>query len=64
MDDRFVLYFGIFVAGILGGKYKLIEKMKFRHVIFISPLFIILVYFYVAFINPKEIRSFLFSLLV
>lgn len=59
MDDRFVLYFGIFVAGILGGKYKLIEKMKFRHVIFISPLFIILVYLYVAFINPKEIRSFL-----
>jgi peptidoglycan/LPS O-acetylase OafA/YrhL len=59
MDERFLFFFGIFVAGILGAKYKLIEKMKFRHVIFVSPLFVILVYFYVAFIHPKEIRSFL-----
>ena len=59
MDERFLFFFGIFVAGILGAKYKLIEKMKFRHVIFVSPLFVILVYFYVAIINPKEIRSFL-----
>jgi len=59
MDERFLFFFGIFVAGILGAKYKFIEKMKFRHVIFVSPLFVILVYFYVAIINPKEIRSFL-----
>ena len=58
MDERFLFFFGIFVAGMLGAKYKLIEKMKFRHVTFFSPLFVILVYFYVAFIHPREIRSF------
>jgi len=59
MDERFLFFFGIFVAGILGAKYKLIEKMKLGHVILVSPLFVILVYFYVAFISPKEIQSFL-----
>ena len=58
MDERFLFFFGIFVAGMLGAKYKWIEKMKFSHVTFVSPLFVILVYFYVAFIHPKEIRSF------
>lgn len=59
VDERFLFFFGIFVAGILGAKYKWIEKMKFRHVIFVSPLIVILVYFYVVFIHPKEIRSYL-----
>ena len=59
MDQRFLFFFGIFVAGMLGGKYKLIEKMKFSHVTLTSPLFVILVYIYVAFIHAKEIRSFL-----
>ena len=59
MDERFLLYFGIFAAGILGARYQLIEKMKFRYITFVSPLFVILVYFYAAFIHPKEIRSFL-----
>jgi peptidoglycan/LPS O-acetylase OafA/YrhL len=59
MDERFLFYFGIFAAGILGARYQLIEKMKFRHITFVSPLFVILVYFYAAFIHPKEIRSFL-----
>jgi peptidoglycan/LPS O-acetylase OafA/YrhL len=58
IDERFILYFGIFVAGILGAKYELIEKMEFSHTTFVSPLLVILVYFYVAFIHPKEIRSF------
>jgi peptidoglycan/LPS O-acetylase OafA/YrhL len=58
IDERFILYFGIFVAGILGAKYKLIEKMKFSYATFVSLLLVILVYFYVAFIHPKEIQSF------
>jgi peptidoglycan/LPS O-acetylase OafA/YrhL len=57
IDERFILYFGIFVAGILGAKYKLVEKIKFSHVVFVSPLLVILVYFYVAFIHPQEIQS-------
>jgi peptidoglycan/LPS O-acetylase OafA/YrhL len=59
IDERFLLFFGIFAAGMLGAKYKLIERMKFRHITFVSLLFVILVYSYVAFIHPKEIRSFL-----
>jgi len=58
MDERFLFFFGIFVAGILGARYQLIEKMKFRHVTFVLALFVILVYLYAAFIHPKEIRSF------
>ncbi len=59
MDERFLIYFGIFAAGILGARYQLIEEMKFKHVTFLSPLLVILVYFYAAFIHPKEIQSFL-----
>ncbi len=58
MDERSFFYFGIFAVGILAARYQLIEKMKFKHVLFVLPLFIILVYFYAAFIYPKEIRSF------
>ncbi len=58
MDERFLMYFGIFVAGILGARYKLIEKMKLSHVAFVSPLFVVLVYFYVFSIQTKEILSF------
>jgi len=59
MDERFLFYFGIFAAGILGAKYQLIEKIRSRHVTVIFPLFVILVYFYAVFIHAKEIRSFL-----
>jgi peptidoglycan/LPS O-acetylase OafA/YrhL len=58
MDERFLFYFGIFAAGTLGARYRLLEKMKFRHLAFVSPLFVILVSFYAAFIYPKEILSF------
>jgi len=58
MDERFLLFFGIFAAGMLGAKHKLIEKMEFSYGTFVSPLFVVLVYLYVAFIHPKEIRSF------
>lgn len=58
MDERFLMYFGIFVAGIMGARFKVIEKMKVRHFIFVSLLFIILACFYVAFIHWKEIPSY------
>jgi peptidoglycan/LPS O-acetylase OafA/YrhL len=55
MDERFLLYFGMFVAGIIGAKLKLIKKMKFSHILFVSLLLIILVWFNVAFIRSQEI---------
>jgi peptidoglycan/LPS O-acetylase OafA/YrhL len=59
MDERFLFYLAPFVAGILGAKYKLIEKMKFSHAIFISLLFIIFVGLHIAFVSPREILRFL-----
>jgi peptidoglycan/LPS O-acetylase OafA/YrhL len=57
MDERFLMYFGIFVAGIMGARYKLIEKMNLRHLIFVSLLFAILLCLYGAIIHWKEIPS-------
>jgi peptidoglycan/LPS O-acetylase OafA/YrhL len=65
MDERFLFYFGVFAVAVLGARYQryqLIEKMKFKHLTFVLPLFVILVFFYATFIHPKEIRSF-FSLI-
>ncbi len=59
MDERFLFYLAPFVAGILGAKYKLIEKMKFSHAIIISLLLIIFVGFHIAFVSPREILRFL-----
>ncbi len=59
MDERFLFFLGIFVASMLAAKYKLIEKMKFKHVIFVLPIFVILVYFFVDFIHLKGFRSYL-----
>ena len=58
MDETFLMFFGIFVAGALGGRYKLIERMKFRHLIFVSLLFIILGCFYGVFIHWKEMSPY------
>jgi peptidoglycan/LPS O-acetylase OafA/YrhL len=55
MDERFLFYLGVFIAGILEAKYKLIEKMKFGHVILVLLLFISFVCLYVAFIYPEKI---------
>jgi peptidoglycan/LPS O-acetylase OafA/YrhL len=55
MDERFLFYLGVFIAGILEAKYKFIEKMKFSHVVFLSLVFVIFVYLYVAFIYPEKI---------
>jgi len=58
MDERFLFFFGLFVAGMVGAKYKLIEKIKLSHVIFVSPLFAILVYVLVVFIHRREFPSY------
>jgi peptidoglycan/LPS O-acetylase OafA/YrhL len=59
MDERFLFYLPLFVAGILGARYQLIEKMKFSHALLISLLFIIFVGFHTAFVSPREIPRFL-----
>jgi peptidoglycan/LPS O-acetylase OafA/YrhL len=55
MDERFLLYWGIFIAGILAARYQLLEKMKPRHAVLLALIFVIVVSLYVAFIYPKEI---------
>jgi peptidoglycan/LPS O-acetylase OafA/YrhL len=55
MDERFLLYWAVFIAGILEGKYRLLERMRPSHIVLLSLLFIVSFSLYVAFSYPEEI---------
>lgn len=56
MDKRFIVYYGIFIAGILCQQYKLTDKIRWKHVKLIIILFLISIFSYTTIVYPKLIN--------
>lgn len=56
-DKRLILYFATFIAGVVGAKYNVLNKITLPKTIFSLMIFLTVSFFYVYFIYPPTIKS-------